>query len=141
MPFWDKLKREKTNVPSGKELSKGVTQIPFENFLADLIASGKNYLIKLNRIGTKAAGDISGTIPVNTISPSTFTQAVSEEHGGGSYEIRFMDHDQGDALLMRKDDPHRPVMYIVNVAGEPKGGRKGESKEKGLTVDLPALVQ
>lgn len=140
MRFWDKLKRKKTNVPSGEELKKGVTQVPFENFLADLIASGTNYLLKLNRIGTSAAGEMSGTIPVNTVSPSTLTETISEKYGGGSYEIRFMDHDQGDALLMRKDDATRPVMYIVNVAGEPKGKKEG-SVAKGLTMSLPAMVQ
>jgi len=139
MPFWS---RKKTNVPTGKELKRGVTQVPFENFLAGLIDSGKNYLIKLNRIGTDAAGEISGMIPVSTITPSTFTDVINEKHGGGSYELRFMDHDQGDALIMRKDDPNRPVMYLINIAGEPKGKKKEKEKDKSFDFgDLTGIVQ
>ena len=139
MRFWDKIKPRKRAVPSAHELKKGTIEVPFENFLADLKESGKNVLISLKAVGEGGGRNVARKIHIDEVTPSTFEQVAGEVDGPGNKQVTFLDADDGERLMMRKDTPTAPITYQRRIPGEPKQKKKegegSEAKSKGLTVN------
>ena len=87
---------------------------PLMNRLADL-QWVPGAVARVRRIGTGGNDLAGGIYPLEYIRPAYFDEVIGEEHGGGTYEVRF--HIGNRPLLLRDG---RLETYILKIAGEPK---------------------
>ena len=131
MEFLDKLrgKGKQKVAPANKSASR-VVQKPLMDRLTELGEAGTDWTIKLNRRDGKK-GVIDRHYKVMDIDPEEFEIAVSNDIGGGRYEVTFA--DQGTTVMLPGTDI--PERYVIGIAGEPKKEKKEKKETQGITLE------
>ena len=131
MGFFDRLrgKGKQKVAPPDRSTSK-VVQRPLMDRLTELKEAGTDWTIKLNRRDGRK-GAVDKHYKVMDIEPEDFEITISDDIGGGRYDVTFA--DQGTTVMLPGGDV--PERYVKEIAGEPKRERKEKKETQGITLE------
>lgn len=131
MEFLNRLrgKGKQKVAPANKSTSK-VVQRPLMDRLTELKEAGTDWTIKLNRRDGRK-GAVDKHYKVMDIEPEDFEITISDDIGGGKYDVTFA--DQGTTVMLPGSDI--PERYVKEIAGEPKRDKKEKKETQGITLE------